>query len=115
MSRNQETQDHRPRALDRAVVWRFSMSILVDLPYKAPSQKHFVMRLATVKRLAIPDSIFELLAEKSTGMSIANLEQVIESAGRNSLQKSQELIMRSLRFCADNSHGRHKSFQSKRH
>jgi ATP-dependent metalloprotease FtsH len=88
---DQETPERRARALDPALVRRFSRAILVDLPDKAARQKYFALRLGTVKGVAIPDSVIELLAEKSTGMSIANLEQVIETAGRNALQKNQEL------------------------
>ena len=113
LSGNQETPEHRSQALDPALGWHFSRSIWVDLPYEAACQKYFAMRLATVKGLAIPDLVSGLLAEKSTGTSKANLEAVIEYAGRNSLQKNQELIMRKFRVCASNSHGRHKSFQSK--
>ncbi len=88
---DQETPDRRSRALDPALVRRFSRTILVDLPDKTARQKYFALRLATVKGPAIAESVIELLAEKSTGMSIANLEQVIETAGRNALQKNQEL------------------------
>jgi ATP-dependent metalloprotease FtsH len=91
LSGDQETPDRQSRAIDPALVRRFSRAILVDLPDKAARQKYFMMRLATVKGLSIPDSVVELLAEKSTGMSIANLEQVIETAGRNALQKNKEL------------------------
>ena len=89
---DQDTPDRRSRALDPALVRRFSRTILVDLPDKAARQKYFALRLGAVKGLEqIPDAVIELLAEKSAGMSIANLEQVIETAGRNALQKNQEL------------------------
>jgi ATP-dependent metalloprotease FtsH len=88
---DQEAPERRSRALDPALVRRFSRAILVDLPDKAARQKYFALRLATVKGVAIPESVIELLAEKSAGLSIANLEQVIETAGRNALQKNQEM------------------------
>jgi ATP-dependent metalloprotease FtsH len=88
---DQETPDRRSRALDPALVRRFSRAILVDLPDKAARQKYFALRLGVVKGVAIPDSVVELLAEKSTGMSIANLEHVVETAGRNAIQRNQEL------------------------
>ncbi len=88
---DQQTPDRRSRALDPALVRRFSRAILVDLPDKAARQKYFALRLATVKGAAIPESVIELLAEKSPGMSVADLEQVIETAGRNALKKNQEL------------------------
>ncbi len=91
LTENEETPERRSRALDPALVCRFSRTILVDLPDKAARQKYLGLRLATVKGVVIPESVVELLAEKSTGMSIANLEQIIEAAGRNALQKNQQL------------------------
>lgn len=90
-SENQETPERRSRTLDPALVRRFSRAILVDLPDKAARHQYFELRLGTIKGLELPDSVVELLAEKSTGLSIANLEQVIEAASRNALQKNQAL------------------------
>ena len=88
---DQDTPERHSRVLDPALVRRFSRTILVDLPDKPARQKYLARRLGTMKGVAIADSVIELLAEKSTGMSIANLEQVIETAGRTALQKNQEL------------------------
>lgn len=82
LNENEETPERRSRALDPALVRRFSRTILVDLPDKAARQKYFALRLTTVKAAAIAESVIELLAEKSAGMSIATLEHVIEIAGR---------------------------------
>jgi cell division protease FtsH len=92
LNEDQETPDRRPRALDPALVRRFSRAILVDLPDKAARQKYLTLRLEKAKEAKrVSTDTIELLAEKSAGMSIANLEQVIEAAGRNALKKSQEL------------------------
>jgi ATP-dependent metalloprotease FtsH len=88
---DQDTPERRSRTLDPALVRRFSRAILVDLPDKAARQQYFALRLGTIRGVEIPHSVIELLAEKSTGLSIANLEQVIESAGRNALQKNHAL------------------------
>jgi cell division protease FtsH len=69
----------------------------VDLPDKIARRKYFVLRLKTAKfGKEIEESVLDLLAEKSAGMSIANLDQVIETAGRNALQKNQEITGDSL-------------------
>ncbi|MBM3878806.1 MAG: AAA family ATPase [Verrucomicrobia bacterium] len=86
-----EAAERRSRALDPALVRRFSRAILVDLPDKAARQQYLTLRLATVKGSGIPPSVIELLAEKSAGMSIANLEQVLEAAGRTALKQGTEL------------------------
>jgi ATP-dependent metalloprotease FtsH len=88
---DQEMPERRSRALDPALVRRFSRTILVDLPDKAARQQYFAIRLGALKGVEILDSVIELLSEKSTGLSIANLEQVIETAGRKALQNNQEV------------------------
>jgi ATP-dependent metalloprotease FtsH len=85
-----EVTDRQVRTLDPALVRRFSRSILVDLPDKATRQTYLTQRLASIRGALIPDSVIELLAEKSAGMSIANLEQVVEAAGRKVLQENRE-------------------------
>jgi cell division protease FtsH len=70
------------RALDPALVRRFSRTILVDLPDTAARRRYFAMRLARNEAAQVSEQALDLLAEKSVGMSIANLEQVLEAAGR---------------------------------
>jgi ATP-dependent 26S proteasome regulatory subunit len=96
-----DNPDRRSRALDPALVRRFSRAILVDLPDKAARRQYLTMRMRDAKfGSGIEESVIDLLAEKSAGMSIANLEQVIETAGRNAMQKNQkmtgDLLMEAL-------------------
>lgn len=88
---DQGSPERSTRTLDPALVRRFSRTILVDLPDNAARKKYLQMRLGEAKGAKIAESTVDLLAEKSTGMSIANLEQVIETAARNALKKSAEL------------------------
>jgi cell division protease FtsH len=79
------------RTLDPALVRRFSRCILVDLPDTAARKEYLTRRLRDAKHQQISDSAIELLAEKSTGMSIADIETVIETAGRAALKQNSEL------------------------
>jgi len=81
-SEDQDAPERSARTLDPALVRRFSRSILVDLPDTAARKKYLNLRIAEAKRADVSDSALELLAEKSVGMSIAEIEQVIETAGR---------------------------------
>jgi ATP-dependent metalloprotease FtsH len=99
-SENQDAPERSARTLDPALVRRFSRSILVDLPDTAARRKYLTMRLAEAKGANISQSAIDLLAEKSVGMSIANLEQVIEAAGRNALKNgvgmTDDLVVEAL-------------------
>ena len=99
-SEDQASPERSSRTLDPALVRRFSRTILVDLPDAASRKKYLAMRLKDAKGARISVSVIDLMAEKSTGMSIANLEQVIETAGRNAMKKggelSDDLLMEAL-------------------
>jgi ATP-dependent Zn protease len=88
---DQESPERSTRTLDPALVRRFSRTILVDLPDTAARKKYLGLRLSQAKAAKVSESAIELIAEKSVGMSIANLEQVLETAGRNALKKGQEM------------------------
>jgi len=68
------------RTLDPALVRRFSRTILVDLPDRLARRRYLQLRLHDSKHAEVTASAIELLAEKSAGMSIAGLEQVLELA-----------------------------------
>jgi ATP-dependent metalloprotease FtsH len=99
-SENEAAPERSTRTLDPALVRRFSRNILVDLPDTAARQKYFALRLGQTKGANITQQTILLLAEKSVGMSIANLEQVIETAGRHALQRnlplSDDLLLETL-------------------
>jgi len=88
---NSDVPERSARTLDPALVRRFSRTILVDLPDTAARKKYLNMRLGEAKGTKVSQGAIDLLAEKSVGMSIANLEQVIEAAGREALRKGVEI------------------------
>ena len=98
---DQDSPERSSRTLDPALVRRFSRTILVDLPDAAARRKYLDMRLRDVRGLKIPASVIDLMAEKSTGMSIANLEQAIETAGRSAMKKGTELTVDLLMEALD--------------
>jgi ATP-dependent metalloprotease FtsH len=81
-SEDRDAPERSARTLDPALVRRFSRAILVDLPDTAARRRYLSLRIGEAKRTSVSDSTLELFAEKSVGMSIADLEQVIETAGR---------------------------------
>jgi len=97
---DQDKPEHSSRTLDPALVRRFARCILVDLPDTSARKQYFTMRLAEKKKPDVSESAIDLLAEKSAGMSIANLEQVIEAAAREALRKdgglNDDLMLEAL-------------------
>lgn len=90
-SENQDSPERSPRTLDPALVRRFSRQILVDLPDTAARKQYFILRLSQGKGSQVPESTIDLLAEKSIGMSIADLEAIIETAARTAVRKDTEI------------------------
>ena len=88
---DQKAPERTTRTLDPALVRRFSRCILVDLPDTAARRQYLAKRLSNATHGAISDSGLDLLTEKSAGMSIAGLEQVIEAAGRNAFKQGEEV------------------------
>jgi ATP-dependent Zn protease len=74
--------------------------ILVELPDRAARKQYLVLRLRGGGRGLLAEAVIDLLVEKSVGMSIAALEQVLEAAARQALKKgvpvSDELLVEAL-------------------
>src|SRR5262249_1887503 len=90
-SGDQESSGRSSRSLDPALVRRFSRTILVDLPERAARQTYLAMRLQGRTGCTVSDEIVKLIAERSSGMSIASLESIIETAARNAIKNGGEL------------------------
>jgi len=79
------------RILDEALVRRFSRTILVDLPELKARTQYLIQRLSIRASCSVTPEIINLIAERSVGMSIANLEQIIETAARIAIKQDSIL------------------------
>lgn len=86
----------RGRLLDPALVRRFSRTITVDLPERAARERYLTRRLASRRACAVSEEAVKLIAERSAGMSIANLESIIETAARAAAKEEKDLDDRRL-------------------
>lgn len=68
--------------IDGALARRFDRKILVDLPNKDARLKYLNLKLNDRKSCEVSSEMIERLASRSTGMSLANMESVIELAAR---------------------------------
>ncbi|HCE46119.1 MAG TPA: hypothetical protein DET40_21455 [Lentisphaeria bacterium] len=74
--------------LDAALVRRFDRTILVDLPDCEDREIYLRKKLLSRKGSKVTEEMVKRIAGRSTGMSLANLEAVIESAAREAAKKS---------------------------
>ena len=83
---NFEVEPGSDRSLDAALLRRFDRRIYVDLPNKDERRRFLEMALAKHLIICLSDEQIENIAVRSTGMSLAELESVIEMALRNAIR-----------------------------
>ncbi|OHB73707.1 MAG: hypothetical protein A2V70_13960 [Planctomycetes bacterium RBG_13_63_9] len=93
---DQTAPERSSRTLDPALVRRFSRTVLVDLPDRAARQKYLALRLVNRPGCVVSHETLRLIADRSTGLSIANLEAVVETAARNAAKSGSELTDKVL-------------------
>ena len=71
------------RSLDAALMRRFDRKILIDLPNKDERIQYMRKKLASSPAFEISDEMIDNMAIRSTGMSLAELENVFEFALRS--------------------------------
>jgi ATP-dependent metalloprotease FtsH len=71
-----------PGAIDAALARRFDRKIMVDLPAKEDRRRYLEIMLHKRKNNLVTDTMLQRLAERSAGLSLADLELVLESASR---------------------------------
>ncbi len=79
------------RVLDPALVRRFSRTILVDLPNREARLTYLNRRLKGRPNCTVTDETITEVANRSAGMAIANLELIIETAGRRAAEAQTDL------------------------
>lgn len=82
--------------LDAALVRRFDRKIFVDLPDKNARLKYLKIKLSARSNSGVSPEMIEQMAGRTVGMSLANLESVIELAARNTAKSSGRLDDQTL-------------------
>jgi cell division protease FtsH len=77
--------DSTGSAIDPALIRRFSKSIFIDLPDKKARNEYLHFRLSNRKRSEISKNTINNIVDRSSGMSFADLESLIENADRDSI------------------------------
>ncbi len=77
--------------LDEALIRRFDNKIYVDLPKEAERKKYIMLMADKMGMRQITEEIAQNLAERTTGQSLAILQNVIELARRNVVKEDREV------------------------
>ena len=80
------------KALDGAMIRRFDRKIKVDLPTKDERRRYIGMLADKTPALSLSEGQIENIAVRSTGMSLALLEQVVELALRNAIRSKNNEV-----------------------
>lgn len=80
------------RSLDPAITRRFDRSIFVDLPNKEERMRYIRLKMRKNVSLNLSEEQVENIAVRSTGMSLAYLESIIELAMRNAMKRDVETV-----------------------
>ena len=74
--------------MDPAFIRRFDRKILVDLPSLEERKQFILMKIKKIKYNRLSEEQIETIANRSVGMSLADLDSVIEFAQRNVIRSS---------------------------
>lgn len=86
---NFDVEPGSARSLDPALMRRFDRRILIDLPNKQDRIAFLNMKLAKNRSLKISSEQLDNIAMRSTGMSLAALDSVIELALRSAIREGR--------------------------
>ena len=80
-----------PGVIDPALARRFDRRILVDLPMREDRRQYLALMIGKRPDQTVSETMIGRLAERSAGLSLANLESVLELAARNAAKQNRPL------------------------
>ncbi len=89
---NFDVEPGSPRSLDSALMRRFDRKIYVDLPTKDERIRYLKMKIEGSSAFDVSDAAVENLAVRSTGSSLAELENIIELALRDAMRTDRLMV-----------------------
>ena len=89
---NYTVSEDSDRSLDPAMLRRFDRRIMVDLPTKEERKQYIHLIADKTPALSLSEEQIENIAVRSTGMSLALLEQVIELALRCAIRSENNIV-----------------------
>jgi len=89
---NFDVEPGRDKSLDPALMRRFDRRVLIDLPNKSDRVRFLTMKVNKNQALDISDEQIENIALRSTGMSLAELDSVVEFALRSAIREGSTVV-----------------------
>lgn len=80
------------KSLDPALMRRFDRRVYIDLPNKEDRAKFLRMKIEKNQALKISETQVENIAMRSTGMSLADLDSVVELALRSAIREGSTVV-----------------------
>lgn len=93
---NYEVEPGREKSLDPALVRRFDRRVCIDLPDQEDRVRYIRMQMQKNPAFTLSDGQVDNLAMRSTGMSLAALESVLEMALRAALRSGESAVTDAL-------------------
>ena len=89
---NFEVQPGMAKSLDPALMRRFNRRVYIDLPNRDDRMKFLNMKVENNPALTTSQSQLETIAMRATGMSLAELDSVVELALRSAMRKGSTTV-----------------------
>lgn len=89
---NYDVEPGGDKSLDAALVRRFDRKVCIDLPDKDDRIRYIRMQMQKKQNFALSDGQVDNLALRSTGMSLASLESILEMALRAALRSGAQTV-----------------------
>ena len=89
---NFEVDSAKGRSLDAALLRRFDRRIRVDLPNREERLRYLHMKISHAPSMCLSQEQLEQIASRSTGMSLADLESVLELALRSAIRSDSGTV-----------------------
>ena len=89
---NYGVDSSKGKTLDPALLRRFDRRIYIDLPNRDERKKYLIMKLSKYQSICLSDEEIDNIAMRSTGMSLAELESVIEMALRSAIRSESGVV-----------------------
>ena len=89
---NFDVEPGRDKSLDPALMRRFDRRVYIDLPNKEDRIRFLKMKISKNQALKISDTQIDNIALRSTGMSLAELDSVVELALRSAIREGSTVV-----------------------